>query len=182
MVVILSLSTLHSSFSHRALRRHGCGFQIFSCLCSFMSVDTPLSGSAQGLPVPRTQHSAPLWSEWFRKQGPSHRWQGTFLLSQLPIALDFLTLTSSSLAHIGFAFSDFSRFSQIGPGFSNNPLGLEILQPQLPELAEYLLFFTVMFLHDFHLKSKALLALTQGSSGTPLQYSCLENPMDRAAW
>ena len=35
----------------------------------------------------------------------------------------------------------------------------------------------------FKVNSKGVLEMTLGEgNGTPLQYSCLENPMDRGAW
>ena len=73
---LVSFKAKHSLFLQLALRRHGCGFQTFSHLCSFMSVDTPLFVwdclGAWDLPVPGTQHSTLLWSKQCREQGPSH--------------------------------------------------------------------------------------------------------------
>ena len=41
-------------------------------------------------------------------------------------------------------------------------------------------FLSVYFVNEMHL-SKAARRNGEGN-GTPLQYSCLENPMDRGAW
>ena len=47
-----------------------------------------------------------------------------------------------------------------------------------PEMIERLsLFFT-----DFHFFLRASQVMLEEGNGTPLQYSCLENPMDGGAW
>ena len=47
----------------------------------------------------------------------------------------------------------------------------------------YYLLFIVLFIYCFYLLLLFIYSITIGEgNGNPLQYSCLENPVDRGAW
>ena len=53
----------------------------------------------------------------------------------------------------------------------------------LCSLLTFSLYLSIVFLNSVNiLISNALHSLSGEGNGTPLQYSCLENPMDRGAW
>ena len=60
-------------------------------------------------------------------------------------------------------------------------LWVKVDQSSLPCQIFLLLFPGIIDFMDFFLLTFTILHIGEGN-GTPLQYSCLENPMDRGAW
>ena len=90
---------------------------------------------------------------------------------------NFLEATSSFFPVYCFPLfllhSHLKRLSYLSLLFSETPPSVRYIFPFLSFLL--ILFFPQLFL-------KPPQTTTREGNGTPLQYSCLENPMDRGAW
>lgn len=131
---LVSFKAKHSSFLQLALRRHGCDFQTFSHLCSFVSVDTPFCWCLG------------FTCAWNPAQYPA-------VVKAVQRAGSFPPLTGHCSLNSALGWTGFSClqhhwlmlvlhllisvvFHRSGRDF-NNPLGLEVLKPHLPRVAKW---------------------------------------------
>lgn len=159
---LLSLKTVHSRFLTRPSEDTGVVSKSFPVSVLFCQWTHPFL-AVPGVYLCRGPSTVPCCGQnGSESRAPPTDWQGTFPLNP---ASDCTGPSYSNVMNhwltLGLRFLISVDFHRSGPGFSNNPLGLRFYLSYLNWLTEYLLFFTVVCLHDFHLKSKALLALIQ---------------------